>query len=76
MNKADAWFDNMITRPPTMKQIDYLAKLGYTGDRPKTLQEASKLIDSLKRRTDDEDDMGFIDSCGDFDDGANDWLWR
>ncbi len=32
---------------PTEKQTRYLRQLGYTGDLPKTLWEATKLIDKL-----------------------------
>ncbi len=36
-------------RPPTEKQLRYLEALGYRGNPPQTLMEASKLIDRLLR---------------------------
>lgn len=47
---------HLDTRPPTLKQLDYLYDLGYRGPRPRTLAEASDLIDELKEVEYDGDD--------------------
>ncbi len=36
-------------KPPTEAQLRYLARLGYRGPSPKTLEDASRLIDARLR---------------------------
>lgn len=38
----DAW-------PPTLRQLRYIAILGYRGESPQTRRQASELIDELKK---------------------------
>jgi hypothetical protein len=40
---------NMEPAPPTEEQFQYLARLEYDGPQPDTRQEASELIDRLKK---------------------------
>lgn len=40
---------NMESAPPTEEQLQYLARLDNDGPQPDTRQEASELIDRLKK---------------------------
>ncbi len=40
---------NMEPAPPTEEQLQYLARLEYEGPQPDTRQEASELINRLKK---------------------------
>ena len=42
-------FHNMEPAPPTEEQLQYLARLEYEGPQPDTRQEASELINRLKK---------------------------
>jgi len=39
-----------LSDPATEKQLNFLKALGYTGDPPKTKQEAGRLIDECKAK--------------------------
>jgi len=47
---SDEYFKerNMSKRKPTVKQLEYLQKLGYRGPEPATMFEASSLIDRIR----------------------------
>lgn len=42
--------DRMAQYPPTNRQLNYIANLGYRGNLPANMAEASKLIDQLIKR--------------------------
>ena len=42
--------DNTQPGPPTEDQLQYLWRLGHDGPQPDTRQEASELIDRLKKQ--------------------------
>jgi hypothetical protein len=50
--------DVMENRPPSVRQLDYLMALGYTGPEPGTMLAAHDLIDVLKTRHVQEHDNG------------------
>ena len=41
--------ENTTPNPPSEKQLTYLNNLGYTGPKPKTMFEAGKIIEDLKK---------------------------
>ena len=47
-NQGATSTENNGPNPPSEKQLEYLISLGYTGQKPKTMYEAGKIIEDLK----------------------------
>lgn len=54
MDREEAW----SSLPPTERQLAYLRSLGYSGPPPKTLGEASHLIEELRKEREEKQARG------------------